>query len=158
MPISTRSPVLAIFCALFLTTGLKAYASDEFDHKKIVAHAFEQWRQGVGSPFALLTEQATWTIMGPTPSAGTFQRDELTEKVINPFNARLKTPLKPNVKKIFQDGDTVIILFDASAQLTNGADYQNSYAWFFTMKQGRVVAVTAVLDLHAFDEVMRLAE
>lgn len=150
--------VVAGLSFLFFATLLNADTGETVDNRTLVADAFEAWRQGQGSPFDLLAQNATWTIAGPTSSAGTYTRDELIEKVIKPFSARLKTPLVPSVNHIYQDGETVIILFDANATLINEQPYKNSYAWFFTIRGGRVDHVTAVLDLHAFDEVMALAD
>lgn len=130
--------------------------AEPLNHKQLVEQAFNQWSQGTGSPFDLLAEDAQWTIMGPTASAKTYNLPDFQEKVIKPFNQRLATPLKPNVHDIYQAGDEVIILFEAAATLLNGEVYRNSYAWFFTMQQGKVINVRAVLDLNAFDAVMAL--
>jgi hypothetical protein len=40
----------------------------------------------------------------------------LSERLIRPFNARLRTPLVPTVRDIFADGDAVITLFDATGR------------------------------------------
>ncbi|WP_404339678.1 nuclear transport factor 2 family protein [Pseudoalteromonas mariniglutinosa] len=125
-------------------------------HKKMVESAFEQWRLGTGTPFDLLAEDATWTILGPTKSAKTYNLADFRELVVVPFNKRLVTPLKPKVHNIYQAGDEVIILFEAEAKLVNGSVYRNSYAWFFTMQNGQIINVRAVLDLNAYDEVMAI--
>lgn len=125
-------------------------------HKKMVESAFEQWRNGTGTPFNLLAEDATWTILGPTKSAKTYNLADFRELVVAPFNQRLVTPLKPKVHDIYQAGDEVIILFEAEARLVNGSVYRNSYAWFFTMQKGRVISARAVLDLNAYDAVMAI--
>jgi hypothetical protein len=40
--------------------------------------------------------------------------------VINPFNARMSTPLVPTICGIYVDGDTVIIPFDAAVTVRDG--------------------------------------
>lgn len=124
--------------------------------KQIVVDSFKAWEQGNGSPFSLLDEGATWTVMGPSPSAKTYTIPELQEQVIKPFNARLKTPLRPTFIDAFQEGDTIIVLFEAQGLMINGEVYENSYAWFFTMEGEKVKKVRAVLDLNAFDDLMSL--
>src|SRR5690606_28086933 len=123
-------------------------------HRAAVADAFERWSEGTGTPFDLLDEQTTWTILGPTPTAQTYTLQQLRDDVLTPFQARLATPLSPRVHAIHADGDTVIVLFEAKAQLKNGLPYANSYAWFFRFHEGRVRNVTAVLDLSTFDRAM----
>lgn len=73
-------------------------------------------------------------------------------EVIRPFNARMKQPLKPCIRNIHADGDTVIVLFDAASLCFDGQPYRNTYAWFMQMKDGRAVNVTAFFDTRLFDE------
>jgi ketosteroid isomerase-like protein len=35
--------------------------------------------------------------------------------------------------------------------MKDGQTYRNSYAWFFRMRAGRVIAATAFLDLPTYD-------
>lgn len=154
-PISFRAAALLAIVALGLTP-LAAKTDAASANRTIVADAFERWTRQAGTPFDLLAEDATWTILGPTPTAGTYTIPRLREELLAPFQARLETPLVPQVRAIHEDGDTVIVLFEASARLKNGDRYANSYAWFFRFEDGRVQNVTAVLDLTAFDQAMAL--
>ncbi len=111
----------------------------------VVRQAFERWKRGEGTVFDLLAPDMTWTIEGSSPSAGQYNRAGLDE-LLKPFNAHLAKPLVPHVRELYADGDRVITLFDASAMRTNGHHYENSYAWFLTMQEERIVSVTAFLD------------
>ena len=146
-----KSTLLAV-ASMFMFQALAQPQS----HKAMVENAFEQWRLGTGTPFDLLAEDATWTILGPTKSAKSYNLADFRDLVVAPFNKRLITPLKPKVHNIYQAGDEVIILFEAEARLVNGSVYRNSYAWFFTMQNGQIINVRAVLDLNAYDEVMAI--
>jgi hypothetical protein len=66
--------------------------------------------------------------------------------MINPFNARMATPLVPTVRGIYADGDVVIILFDAEAMVRDGRPYHNTYTWFFQMRDTQVIKATAFFD------------
>ena len=57
--------------------------------------------------------------------------------------------------EIGRTGDRVIILWDGRATAKDGKPYRNSYAWFFKMKGGKAVEVTAFLDLPAYDDILR---
>ena len=37
----------------------------------------------------------------------------------------------------------------------DGKPYRNTYAWFFTMRGGKAVEAKALLNLAAYDEVLR---
>jgi uncharacterized protein len=122
-------------------------------NKALVQASFDRWRDGTGSPFELLEPEADWTIVGSSPLSKTYpNRQAFLDEVIHPFNARMATPLKPSVRGIYADGDMVIIFFDAAATTNDGQPYQNTYTWYFRMRDGKVVSATAFFDTRDFDE------
>jgi ketosteroid isomerase-like protein len=122
-------------------------------NKATVQKSFDAWRAGTGSPFDLLAEEATWTIAGHSSAGRTYQsREAFLREVIQPFNNRLREPLKPTVHDMVAEGSKVVILFDASAVALDGRPYKNTYAWIFTMREGKVVDATAFFDSIAFDD------
>jgi uncharacterized protein len=126
--------------------------SIEMLNKEAVQAGFDRWRSRTGSPFDLLAPEAVWTIVGSSPLSKTYSREEFLDQVIGPFNARLATPLVPNVHGIYADGDMVIILFEASATTKDNRPYHNTYTWYFQMKEGKVFKATAFFDTREFDE------
>jgi ketosteroid isomerase-like protein len=128
-------------------------SSETMANKELVAASFDRWRAGTGSPFELLADEADWTIVGSSPLSKTYlNRQAFFDEVIIPFNARMATPLKPSVRGIYGDGDTVIALFDASATTKDNQPYRNTYTWYFRMKDLRVISATAFFDTRDFDE------
>ncbi len=122
-------------------------------NKALVQASFDRWRSGTGSPFELLVPETRWTIVGSSPLSKTYLgRQAFLDEVINPFNARMATPLVPTVRGIFGDGDMVIILFDAAATARDGQPYRNTYTWYFQMAEGKAVNVIAFFDTREFDE------
>ena len=139
-----------MLCGLLPFAGLEqtvaAETGSEAKNKAAVQAAFDAWRAGTGGPFALLAEDATWTITGNSVAAKTYNsRDEFLDIVIKPFNARLTKPLVPTVRSLHSDGDTVIALFDGEAIALDGKPYRNTYAWFMEMRDGKIVNVYRVL-------------
>jgi len=125
----------------------------EARNKAIVQRSFDAWVDGSGSPFDLLEPDATWTIAGRSLVSRTYDnRADFMNAVIRPFNARMTEGLMPRIRSIAADGNQVIILFDGSAIARDGEPYVNTYAWFFDMKNGKVVNATAFFDSIAFDE------
>jgi len=132
-----------------------AQSADELKtrNKAIVRRSFDAWREGTGTPFELLTESATWTIVGRAVTAKTYQgREAFMRDVVRPFNARMSGTLKPAIRKLYTDGDTVIVLFDASGTARDGKPYQNTYAWFLDMQDGRIVNAVAFFDSIALND------
>jgi len=121
-------------------------------NKALVADSFARWAASTGSPFELLLPEADWTIVGSSPLSRRYpDRQTFLDAVIHPFNARLATPLVPEVRGIYADGDTVIILFDAHATARDHQPYRNSYTWYFRMQNSKVVSATAFFDTREFD-------
>jgi uncharacterized protein len=122
-------------------------------NKALVLDRFNAWIAGTGGPFDLLTESATWTIVGNSVVAKTYpSREAFLSEVIRPFNARMKVALKPSIRQISADADKVIIFFDAKAVSHDGKPYTNTYAWFFTMSEDKVVSATAFFDSIEFND------
>jgi ketosteroid isomerase-like protein len=123
---------------------------------EIVRRAFDAWAAGTGSPFDLLAESATWTIVGQSDAAKTYpSRDAFLSEVIRPFNARMSVGLKPNVRATYADGDTVIVLFDAQGTAQDGLPYENSYAWFLDFHDGEIINAIAFFDSIRFNDLWR---
>src|SRR5580698_7915292 len=100
--------------------------AETLENKALVQAGFDRWRAGTGSPFELLVAEADWTIVGSSPLSKTYPtRQAFLDEVIQPFNARMATPLVPIVRGIYADGDMVITLFDAAATTNDGQPYRN---------------------------------
>jgi len=136
-------------------TGMQRPATEE-RNKAIVKASFDAWRAGTGGPFELLADDATWTIVGHSVASKTYEgREAFMREVIRPFNARMEVGLKPTIRGLYADGDTVIIFFDASATARDGQPYANTYAWFFQMRDGKVIKAFAFFDSISFNDLWR---
>jgi ketosteroid isomerase-like protein len=76
--------------------------------------------------------------------------------VIKPFNARMSVGLKPAIRNMYAEGDTVIVFFDAAGTAKDGRPYKNTYAWFLDLDDGEIVKASAFFDGIAFDELWKL--
>ncbi|MDM9628341.1 nuclear transport factor 2 family protein [Rhizobium sp. S152] len=132
-------------------------AADETANKATVREAFDAWAAGTGSPYDLLADDVEWTITGNSAAARTYpDRAAFIGEVIRPFNARMSVGLKPKIRSIHAEGDTVIVFFDAAGTARDGKPYENTYAWFLDLKDGRIVKASAFFDSIAFDELWKI--
>jgi ketosteroid isomerase-like protein len=146
---------LALLCvALLGGTAMAQNTQDvEARNKAIVEASFDAWHAGTGSPYDLLADDAVWTIVGHSLASKTYEsREAFMTEVIGPFNARMSRGLKPTIRNIYADGDTVIVFFDASGTARDGKPYANTYAWFLDMADGKVVKAFAFFDSIAFND------
>jgi ketosteroid isomerase-like protein len=128
----------------------------EASNRSLVEAAFTAWREGTGSPYDLLADGVSWTIVGHSDVSKTYpSRDAFMGEVIGPFNARMRLPLRPTIRSLHVDGETVIIFFDASGVARDGKTYANTYAWFWEMRDGRVTKAHAFFDSIAFNDLWR---
>jgi uncharacterized protein len=128
----------------------------EAENKALVEAGFAAWAAGTGSPYDLLADDAIWTIVGRSDASKTYQgKAAFINEVIRPFNARMRERLKPTIRRLYAEGDTVIIFFDASGIARDGQPYANTYAWFLEMRDKRVVRAHAFFDSIAFNDFWR---
>lgn len=125
----------------------------EWQNKATVLAGFEKWKAGTGSPYELLADDAQWTIVGHSLASKTYpSREAFLSEVIRPFNARMSVGLKPTIRNMYADGNTVIVFFDASGTARDGKPYANTYAWFLELQNGKIVKASAFFDSVVFNE------
>jgi ketosteroid isomerase-like protein len=128
----------------------------EARNKALVEASFAAWTNSTGSPYDLLAEDVSWTIVGQSDASKTYpSRAAFIQEVITPFNARMREKLKPSIRQIYAVGDAVVIFFDARGVATDGKPYVNTYAWFWDMRDGRVVRAHAFFDSIVFNDLWR---
>jgi ketosteroid isomerase-like protein len=131
-------------------------SATEARNRSLVEEKFAAWGAGTGSPYDLLADDVSWTIVGRSDASKTYpSREAFIGEVIRPFNARMREGLKPTIRSLIADGDSVVIFFDASGVASDGQPYRNTYAWFWEMADGRVVRAHAFFDSIAFNDLWR---
>ena len=73
-------------------------------------------------------------------------------EIIRPFNARMKSPLKPTMRSLRADGDAVLAFLDGEATATDGKPFRNTYGWFMELRDGRIIWAHAFFDSIEFNE------
>lgn len=137
--------------AAFVPAAFAQAAEDE--NKAIVQRSFDAWAAGTGSPYDLLAEDAVWTIAGNSLASKVYpSRAAFIGEVIEPFVARMSVGLKPVIRGMYADGSMVVIHFDAAGTAKDGKPYENTYAWFLDLADGKIVKATAFYDSIAFND------
>jgi uncharacterized protein len=160
MTILHRIVVTLLALTFIQPTGDRAMAQTKTEiearNKALVQAGFEAWKAGTGSPFDLLADEASWTIVGNSDAANTYpSKEAFLQQVIRPFNARMKEGIKPSIRGLHADGEAVIIFFDAAGVARDGKPYTNTYAWFFDMRGGKVIRAHAFFDSLPFNDLWR---
>ena len=136
-----------------MTEGLN---TDTEANRKIIQDAFEAWHDGTGAITDVFAPDMVWRIEGHSVASKEYKdRQEFIDEVLAPFGARFATgePFRPiRIRSIHADGDTVIVLWDGRGIANDGQPYQNSYAWFMVLHDGKVIDGTAFYDSISFND------
>jgi len=118
------------------------------ENKKLIQDAFTAWANGNGMAFFnLLTDTATWTVMGSCPISGTYVgRQRLVEEALTPQREKLAGPPTPTVLNLIAEEDTVVIQWVGTGTTKTGQPYNNSYCYVVQMENGKITRGTAYLD------------
>jgi len=145
--------LLSICAILAAGTVMSESETTQARNKAVIRASFDKWAAGTGGPYDLLADDVTWTIVGRSLASKAYtSREAFMSEVIRPFNARMRGGLKPTIRNIYAEGDTVIVFFDAQGTARDGKPYANTYAWFLDMKDGRIVRAFAFYDSIAFND------
>jgi len=124
-------------------------------NRRTVRAAFEAWRDGTAPITDLFAPDMVWRIEGHSLASREYaSRQEFIDEVLAPFGARFssETPFRPvTIRSILADGDTVVALWDGRGIAIDGEPYENSYAWFMRMRDGKVDDGTAFYDSMSFN-------
>lgn len=151
---STASLIVAL---LLINSAAQADAQPHDDARTrnlaTVRAGFDSWAAGIGSPYDALADHATWEIVGNSVASRVYtSKEDFLANVIRPFNARMSGRLIPSVRDMYADDDTVIVFFDAHGTALDGLAYRNTYAWFLTLENDRIVKASAFFDAIAFND------
>jgi ketosteroid isomerase-like protein len=125
----------------------------EARNKATIQAGFEAWKNGTGSPYDALADDATWEIFGNSTVSRIYtSKEDFLGVVIRPFNARMSSRLIPSIRKMYADSDTVIVVFNAEGLARDGNPYRNNYAWFLQLRENQIVRASAFFDSFAFND------
>ena len=134
-----------------MTTNLETEAN-----RRAIHDAFRAWQDGSASINDMFADDMIWRIEGHSVASREYaSKEQFIDEVLAPFGARFATGerFRPvTIRSVHADGDTVIVLWDGRGVANDGQPYENTYAWFMRMRDGRVVDGTAFYDSISFND------
>jgi uncharacterized protein len=126
-------------------------------NRKTIRDAFEAWREGTGAIIDVFAPEMVWRIEGHSFMSKMYDnKQQFIEEVLAPFSDRFASssdPFRPvTIRSVYADKDTVIVLWDGRDVANDGKPYENSYAWFLKMRDGKVIDGVAFFDSITFDD------
>jgi ketosteroid isomerase-like protein len=113
-------------------------------NRNTIHRAFEGWQQGTANIADIFAAEMIWRIEGRSVASKEYRsKKAFVDEVLAPFAARFtgsSEPFRPvRIRALYADGDAVVVLWDGRGIARDGKPYENSYAWFLVMRDGRVV-------------------
>ena len=125
-------------------------------NRDVVRAAFEGWRAGTSAITDLFAPDMVWRIEGHSLASKEYRgTQQFIDQVLGPFGARFRSgePFRPlRIRAILADGDNVVVLWDGRGVANDERPYENSYAWFMQLRDGKVIDGTAFYDSISFNE------
>ncbi|MGB3356269.1 MAG: hypothetical protein WBB00_26350 [Mycobacterium sp.] len=155
--------VIAAVLVALLTIGTSATSNaedltrtgQEQRNAQVVRDAFALGVSDENSFFSILSEDVQWTVARAVDPTTYTSRSEFLRDGAGPVQTRVTGPIQADVRELITTDDVVVALWQGTATARDGLPYINSYAWVMTMRDERVVRVTAYLDLVALDELLQ---
>ncbi|MFY0254198.1 nuclear transport factor 2 family protein [Chitinophaga sp. 30R24] len=152
------------FLAFILS--FSCFAQDTNDitatNKAIIKKGFEDWEKGVGNLFPIVADDVKWTIENYTESTEGFiskpivynSKEALLNSDLKTLYAKLDGIIKPKLVGIYADGNTVIAYWEGMATAKDGLPYSNTYVWLIEMEDGKIVKLTAFLNMNVMNKLL----
>jgi uncharacterized protein len=124
-------------------------------NRETIRRAFAAWQDGTSAITDVFAPEMVWRIEGHSVASKEYaDKQEFIDEVLAPFGARFTAGerFRPvTIRSIHADGDTVIVVWDGRGVANDGRPYENSYAWFMKLRDGKVVDGTAFYDSISFN-------
>jgi ketosteroid isomerase-like protein len=125
-------------------------------NRRTVHEAFAAWQDGTAPITEVFADDMVWRIEGHSAASREYAtKQQFVDEVLAPFAARFAAgePFRPvAIRAVHADGDTAIVVWDGRGVANDGLPYENSYAWFLTMRDDKVVDGTAFYDSISFND------
>jgi ketosteroid isomerase-like protein len=116
------------------------------DNRRIITEMFSRWSGGDASGFyEMMADDISVTAIGTTKYSGTVVGKEEVAAYFGPF-LTLLAELALTAETIIADGDLVAVQSRGRSRTKDGRDYNNVYAQFFRMSNGKIVQYTEYFD------------
>ena len=116
------------------------------ENKALVTSFWEKFSAGqYDAALALLTEDATWTVMGTTTLSGTYTKPEFTN-LLGDLGTNAPNGVRVTPNQLTAEEDRVSIEAESYGEIANGNTYQNIYHFMMVCQDGKIAKVREYLD------------
>jgi ketosteroid isomerase-like protein len=125
-------------------------------NKELVAKTWEAFAKGdIKTAFANMSDEISWLIPGNLPNLSGMKKGKngILEFARNAAKT-FPNGLKSEVRRVYGDGDAVIVEMTNRGKLANGRDYENEYCFVFEIEAGKIRRVREYVDTQKVKDLM----
>ena len=126
------------------------------ENKELMTEIYEELAKGNRMPFRnAMAEDFRWIMKGKTAWSKTYEgRKAVREELIQPLFEQFSDQYAMHLRRIFADGDYVIVESEGRVTTKSGKPYNNQYCLIFRLEHGKIKEMTEYLDTALVDEVL----
>ena len=117
-------------------------------NKELVVNFWNAFSNGdIKTAFASISDEISWLIPGSLPNLSGLRKGKA--EILNFARSAAKmfpNGLKSELRRIYCDGNTVLIEMTNRGKLFNGRDYENEYCFVFELEAGKIRRVREYVD------------
>lgn len=117
-------------------------------NKELVTKTWEAFAKGdIKTAFANMSDEISWLIPGNLPGLSGLKKGKngILEFARNAAKT-FPNGLKSEIRRVYGDGDTVIVEMTNRGKLGNGRDYENEYCFVFEIEADKIRRVREYVD------------
>ena len=123
-------------------------------NKELVTNFWSAFSKGdIKTAFASLSDEISWLIPGNLPNLSGLRKGKA--EILNFARGAAKmfpSGLQSELRRVYCDGDTVLIEMTNRGKLFNGRDYENEYCFVFEIEGGKIRRVREYVDTQKVKE------
>lgn len=100
----------------------------------------------------MLSDDATWTVMGNTALSGTYTKPEFAN-LLAEVTASAPNGIRVTPSQLTAEADRVSVEAESYAEISNGKTYKNIYHFMMVCRDGKLVAIREYLDTEHVTEI-----
>ena len=124
-------------------------------NKTLVTETWNALVKGdVKAAFANMSDEVSWLIPGNLPVSGLKKGKPGILEFLRGAAKLFPGGLKSEIRRVYADGDVVIIELTNRGKLANGRDYENEYCFIYEIEGGKIRRVREYVDTQKVKELM----
>lgn len=117
-------------------------------NKELVLNTWKAFAKGdIKAAFANMSDEVSWLIPGALPNLSGMRKGksgilDFARQAAKMFPGGLAS----EIRRVYGDGETVVIEMTNRGKLFNGKDYENEYCFVFEVEAGKIRRVREYVD------------